>query len=347
MSDPRPADPSQPDALRRQLETWLNQQNQTLLEEVMATWQGALARFQPDETLLGQMWEAARGPLAFAPPAGTGDADLAPALDLLEGATSQSDLLKRLLEALSAQAERCALFILKQGLASLYAHRGFEAEAPRKAGAVVPPEELEALIHGLGWNLRRKGPAYSALLGSLSAFEAADVAIFPLRHKKKAVALVLVDSGLRQKLDHPEQARALVLIASALLASLAAGKEEEPKAPAAPEPEPQPSAPTQVVPEPIEPPQPLDLDPKTRAAAERLARVLVGDVELYFPEKVTRARTHGNLYGLLRDELERSRATFVERFGEEVENQYRIFTTTTVQQLCDGDGSKLGNAPWA
>lgn len=345
MSDPRPADPSQPDALRRQLETWLNQQNQTLLEEVMATWQGALARFQPDEALLGQMREAAVGPLAFAPATGPDDADLAAALDLLEGATSQSDLLKRLLEALSAQAERSALFILKQGLASLYAHRGFEAEAPRKAGAVVPPEELEALIHGLGWNLRRKGPAYSALLGCLSAFEAADMAIFPLRHKKKAVALVLVDSGLRQKLDHPEQARALVLIASAMLASLAAGKEEEPKAHAAPEPPP--SAPTQVVPEPIEPPQPLDLDPKTRAAAERLARVLVGDVELYFPEKVTRARTHGNLYGLLRDELERSRATFVERFGEDVENQYRIFTTTTVHQLCDGDGSKLGNAPWA
>lgn len=344
MSDPRPVDPSQHDALRTQLEAWLNQQNQSLLEEVMATWQNALARFHPDEALLGQIQETSRGPVAL-PSGGTGDQDLAHALDLLEGATSQSDLLKRLLEALSAQAERSALFILKQGLASLYAHRGFEAEAPRKAGAVVPPEELEALIHGLGWNLRRKGPGYSALLGPLSAFEAADMAIFPLRHKKKAVALLLVDSGLRQKLDHPEQARALVLIASAMLAALAAGKDEEVKP--HPLPEPQPSAPTQVVPEPIEPAPAVELDPKTRAAAERLARVLVGDVELYFPEKVTRARTHGNLYGLLRDELERSRATFVERFGEDVEIQYRIFTTTTVHQLCDGDVSKLGAAPWA
>jgi hypothetical protein len=246
---------------------------------------------------------------------------------------------------MSTQAERSALFILKQGLASLYAHRGFEAEAPRKGGAVVPPNELEALIHGPGWNIRRKGPAYSALIGAISAFEATDMAIFPLRHKKKAVALILIDSGLRQQLDHPERARALVLIASALLAALAAGKEEEARPHLAPEP--QPSAPTQMVPEPIEPAPVAELDAKTRAGAERLARVLVGDVELYFPEKVARARAHGNLYGLLRDELERSRATFVERFGEDVEIRHRIFTTTTIHQLCDGDASKLGSAPWA
>jgi len=70
-------------------------------------------------------------------------------------------------------------------------------------------------------------------------------------------------------------------------------------------------------------------------------------VELYFPAKVALAHTKGNLYGQLRDELERSRATFVERFGEDVEARYRIFTTTVIQQLCDGDASKLGAAPWA
>lgn len=347
MSDPRPVDPPQDDALKARLEAWLNQKNQTLLEEVMATWQSALGHFHPDEALLSQVREAAAGaqPQPLALPADGEDVELAGALDLLEGATSQSDLLKRLLETMSSLAERSALFILKQGLASPYAHRGFEAETPKKGGAVVPPAELEALIHGTGWNIRRKGPAYSALVGAISSFEATDVAIFPLRHKKKAVALILIDSGLRQQLDHPERARALVLIASALLAALAAGKEEEVRP--HPAPEPQPSAPTQMVPEPIEPAPAAELDAKTRAGAERLARVLVGDVELYFPEKVARARTQGNLYGLLRDELERSRATFVERFGEDVEIRHRIFTTTIIQQLCDGDASKLGPAPWA
>lgn len=344
MSDSRPVDQPQNDALRIRLEAWLNQQNQTLLEEVMATWQNALGNFRPDQALLAQL----RGDLAPAgtfTPTGPQAPDLAPGLDLLEGTTSQSDLLKRLLDALTPLAERSALFILKQGLASLYAHRGFEGEAPRKAGAIVPPEELEALIHGSTRAIRRKGAGYAALLGAVSAFEASDVAIFPLRHKKRAVALVLVDSGLRPKLDHPEQVRALVLVASAMLAALAAGKEDE--HPAQPPREHQPSAPTQVVPEPIEPAAPVELDPRTRAAAERLARVLVGDVELYFPAKVALAHTKGNLYGQLRDELERSRATFVERFGEDVESRYRIFTTTVIQQLCDGDAVKLGAAPWA
>jgi len=344
MSDSRPVDQPQIDALKTRLEAWLNQQNQTLLEEVMATWQNALGNFQPDETLLAQLVEGASSAVSFAP-AGPQTPDLAPGLDLLEGAASQSDLLKRLLDALGPLAERSALFILKQGLASLYAHRGFEGEAPRKAGAVVPPEELEALIQGSTKAIRRKGAGYESLLGAVSTFEASDAAIFPLRHKKRAVALVLVDSGLRPTLDHPEQVRALVLVASAMLAALAAGKEDE--HPPQPPREAHPSAPTQVVPEPIEPVPAAELDPRTRAAAERLARVLVGDVELYFPAKVALAHTKGNLYGQLRDELERSRATFVERFGEDVETRYRIFTTTVIQQLCDGDAVKLGAAPWA
>ncbi len=343
MSDPRHEEKPQDDALRSQLEAWLNLQNHALLEEVMATWQGALAKFHPDDALLARLRDT------VSPPALTGQSDpsdthLATALDLLEGATSQSDLLKRLLDALSPLVERSALFVLKQGLASLYTHRGFESGAPLQSGAVVPPPDLEAVIHGLSRSLCSAGPGYSALLAPISRFEAADVAIFPIRHKKKAVALLLVDSGLRQKIDHPVQIRALALATSAMLASLAAGKEEEPR--------PQPvelraSAPTQVVPEAIEATPSAELDPRTRAAAERLARVLVGDVELYFPEKVAQAHAGGNLYGLLRNELERSRATFVDRFGEGVEIQYRIFTNTLIQLLCDGDATKLGAAPWA
>ena len=60
-----------------------------------------------------------------------------------------------------------------------------------------------------------------------------------------------------------------------------------------------------------------------------------------------RAQSQGNLYALLRDELERSRANFVERFGEDVEIQHRIFTNTIIQLLCNGDKAKLGSAPWA
>ncbi len=90
----------------------------------------------------------------------------------------------------------------------------------------------------------------------------------------------------------------------------------------------------------------IGLDPKVRSAAERLARVLTGDIELYFPAKVTQARTTGNLYGLLREELERSRQTFLDRFGAQLESDHGIFKATVVALLCDGDASKLGTTPW-
>ena len=362
MREARPTDSTQPDLLRARLEAWLNEQNQALLEGVMATWQQSLQRFQPDEILL----EGLRESLVRSDPftaSDASDAPLATALDLVETATSQSDLLKRLLDALVPLVERSALFILKQGLASLYAQRGFESDAPAKPGAVVPPPELEALIQGLVRNLRRKGPGYSALLAPLGPFEAAEAAIFPIHHRKKTVALLLVDSGLRNHLDHPDQVRALAHSASAMLAALAAGKEDEaparpiarpavapslttpPPSPAPPETI-HPSAPTERLADPLEATAPKEVDPRTQASAERLARVLVGDIELYFPAKVAQARSTGNLYRLLRDELERSRATFVERFGEGLERQSHIFSRTLIQQLCDGDPGKLGAHPW-
>jgi hypothetical protein len=344
MSDSHPVDQPQNDALRRHLEAWLNQQNQTLLEEVMATWQDALSHFRPDESLLARLLEAAAGPGTHAA-AGPRAPGLDSALDLLEEATSQSDLLKRLLEALSSMAERSAVFVLKQGLASLYAHRGFETVLPVKTVTVALPAELESLIQGSIHAIRRRGPGYQALITRLGGFEAPDAAIFALRHKKRTVALVLVDSGQGPALEHPEQARALVLVASALLASLSTANDGG--SPSRPTPENKPGAPTQVAPLPIESPAPAALDPNTRAAAERLARVLVGDVELYFPAKVSQARAEGNLYGLLREDLERSRATFVDRFGEEVEVRHRIFTNTVIHQLCEDEVSKLGAAPWA
>ncbi|WP_306590054.1 hypothetical protein [Geothrix sp. 21YS21S-4] len=337
MSDLRPVDPPASDPLHREVEAWLRQRREALADE----FQAACARLVPDADLAERLRRAVPSP---PPSAGSAFAD---ALDLVEGAATQSDLLKRLLDALAPLAGRSALFILRQGLASLYAHRGFDPGAPPPTGAVVPPPELEAVIQGSARAIRSKGPAYAALLAALSAPEAADLAILPLRHKRKTVALLLMDSGAQPALDHPEFLRALVLAASATLASLAAAAKEETSPHLRPGGFPTPSAPTQALPESLDGLAEPELDGRTRASAERLARVLVSDVELYFPAKVAQGRTHGDLYRLLRDELERSRATFVDRFGEPLEARHRIFTTTVIQHLCEGDASKLGTPSWA
>lgn len=409
--------PQPSDALKQILRTWLHDRHQALLEQVMMTWEEGLGRLQPDDALAAELLAAVPAPAPAAQKAITSDPELGMALDLLDNAPSQAEVLHKLLDGLRPFADRSALFIIKQGIASLYAFRGFDGETIRAGTPVVPPPELEALISGQLPMIQQPGEAYLALVHPLSGLTSADICIHPIRLKRKTVALVMADSGLRRALDNPQHIRALVRAAEAALAFLAGPKDEDrpgtgplkatgpmpvsapmaapPRPAPAPPPMPRPtplppmppiglpagpssrtmqmpipapaefrpqtqpvppaqpalppaipasSMPTQQVPEPIE--AGPALDPKIRATAERLARVLVGDIELYFPQKVAQGRQQGNLYSLLRDELERSRATFIDRFGEPVEKQHRIFIQTVQAQLCEGIPSKLGPAPW-
>lgn len=328
--------------VKQALEAWIRERMGDLREQILLTWDEGQGRLAPDEALLQRLASLAPAPAAPGVAEGT-EAELGAALDLIEGSGSQGDVLKRLLEGLQPFVERSALFVVKQGIASLYAQRGFEADNPRMGAPVVPPPELDALIQGTRPRIERPGPAYQALLGPLSRFEASDAWILPLALRRKCVALLLVDAGLRQVLDHPNHVRALVRAAESCLSHLAGMKEEERTAPPPPPP---PSSPTMRIPEPIsEPPEPA-LDPKVRANAERSARVLVGDIELYFPAKVAQGRQTGRLYPLLREELDRSRASFVDRYGHDLEERHHIFYTTVVQQLCEGNAGLLAGAPW-
>lgn len=327
------------EALRAPLSAWVAERHQRMLEEVMAAWQEAMHRFHPDQALLDRL-AAALPPAPAA--ASTDERDVSLALDLLEGATNQADVLKRLLEGMEPLVERSALFVLKQGLATLYAWKGFEGDRPKAGTTVVPTPDMEELISGARHALGR-GAGTKALLSVLTPMEGADARILPLRLRRKPVALLLLDSGLRQSLDQPQTLRALALAASACL-SAHAGKEDE-----RPAPEPtnaHPTAPTMMIPEPIPAPAVAELDPKVRASAERFARVLASDIELYFPAKVAQARSGGNLYRLLGDELDRSRVSFLDRFGVETEATHGLFKKAVIDQLCDGDPGKLGPLPW-
>ncbi len=338
------------ESIKPLVQAWIQERVQSLREQVLSTWDEGMGQFRPDEALLQSILDAA-GPAAVEDPFLDApmdtEHDLGGALDLIEAALSQGEVLKNLLEGLQPFVERSALFVVKQNTATLYAHRGFESDQPRLGALVVPPAELSGLIQGQLSSANRPGEAYLALLGVLSRFEASDARILPLRLRRKPVALLLVDSGIRQVIDHPHHVRALAHAAEAALSFQAGQKEEERVTIPSPR-EVTPSMPTQQLPDPVSSENAIPaLDPKIRANAERSARVLVGDIELYFPAKVAQGKTHKNLYALLRDEMERSRASFVERYGAEVEDRYCIFHSTLIQQLCDGDPTLLGTVPWS
>jgi len=334
-------DDSNQAALKTLLQQWINDRHQALREQVLAAWREGQEQLAPDDRLVQMIcdFSAPEPELLPIDP----DADLGSGLDLLAEAATQGEVLKHLLDAIMRFAERGALYVIKQGIATLYAHRGFEADHPRLGVPVVPPPELEQLIQGRSALVADPGPAYLSLLGPLSRFEASAARIIPLHLRRKTVALLLVDSGLQESLAHPNILRAIVLAAEVRLAYLAGAREEERVAQA----EAQPSVLTQRIPDPIAESAPPALDPMVRINAERSARVLVGDIELYFPAKVTQGQNQGNLYAAMRDELDRSRASFVERYGAELESQHQIFYKTVVQQLCAGNPARLGPAPWA
>ena len=334
------------DSLKSVLQQWINQRHQSLLEKVMVTWQDGMSALEPDAELIEELKKAGPAPepqeeLFGSAPSDLGE-QLGRAIDAMEAAPSQAEVLKALLEGLHPFVERCALFVVKQGIANLYAARGFETEGPKLGAPVMPTPRIEALLSGKLHCLRETGEAYGSLLVPLSRFEASDALVLPLRLRRRAVAMLLVDSGLRQAIDHPAEVRALAHVAEASLSYLAGAKEEDRTVSA----ESLPHQPTQQIVQPIQEAAP-PLDPKVRATAERLARVLVGDIELYFPQKVTQGQQSGNLYTVLKEELDRSRATFIDRFGEDTESHHRIFSSTIIQQLCGGDLARLGPAPWA
>jgi hypothetical protein len=330
-------------SMKHVLSQWVTERQTALLEQVMLTWHEAMGRMNPDDDLVELLLATQPLPEVVELPAEDLDGDLGAALDLLEAATTQGEVLKRLLDNLQPLTGRCALFVVKQGIASLYGHRGFDPGTARTGAPVVPPAQLEDLIQGRTGLILGPGPAYEALLGPLGQAPAPNLRILPLHLRRKTVAIVLVDSGPAGALRRPNHMRALALGAEARLSHLAGIKEEERAAP----PEPHPSMLTQRIPDPIAEVAGPALDPKVRANAERSARVLVGDIELYFPEKVQHGQDQGNLYGALRDELDRSRHSFVERYGVDLEAQHQIFYQTVVQQLCGGNAARLGQPPWA
>lgn len=342
-------DENVPASMQSLLTEWVNERHQVLMEQVLFTWQEAMGRMKPDDDLIARLLETLPPPpepVAEPPREDPGEAleaALGAALEAMEQAATQGEVLKRLLDALTRFTERSALFVVKQGIATLYAHRGFEGETPKAGAPVVPPPDLEHLIQNGNLVIQAPGGAYTALLGPLSQTGAADLRIIPLNLRHRTVAVLLVDSGPRPAIGHPHHVRALAYVAEARLTYLAGPKEAPKPAPA----EHHPSSLTQLLADPIAETSGPGLDPRVRTNAERSARVLVGDIELYFPDKLLQAQKQGDLYGVMRDELDRSRESFVERYGVDLEIQHQIFYQTVIQQLCQGDASRLGQAPWA
>ena len=76
--------------------------------------------------------------------------------------------------------------------------------------------------------------------------------------------------------------------------------------------------------------------------AQRFARLLIDEIKLYNQTKVNEGRKHKDLYDRLKDDIEKSRATYQKRYGNTPAGGADYFNQELTRSLAEDDISLLG-----
>jgi hypothetical protein len=83
-------------------------------------------------------------------------------------------------------------------------------------------------------------------------------------------------------------------------------------------------------------------DADTHRKAQRFARLLMDEIKLYNQAKVAEGRKNRDLYDRLKEDIEKSRATYMKRYGSTVASQGDYFSVEMVRSLAEDDVSLMG-----
>jgi hypothetical protein len=135
---------------------------------------------------------------------------------------------------------------------------------------------------------------------------------------------------------------------AAMAAAAAPGGVSEPAAAPQPAPLPPPApAAAPVVEKPLAPtaetaPVAAD-DAELHKKAKRFAKLLVDEIKLYNQQKVADGRANRDLYDRLREDIDKSRATYDKRYGQTMAAGADYFRKEVIRILADNDESLLGS----
>jgi len=76
--------------------------------------------------------------------------------------------------------------------------------------------------------------------------------------------------------------------------------------------------------------------------AQRFARLLVDEIKLYNQAKVAEGRKHKDLYDRLKEDIEKSRATYKKRYGNTAAASGDYFNQELIRSLAEDDSSIMG-----
>jgi hypothetical protein len=78
--------------------------------------------------------------------------------------------------------------------------------------------------------------------------------------------------------------------------------------------------------------------------AKRFAKLLVDEIKLYNQPKVAEGRQNRDLYERLKEDIDKSRATYDKRYGESSVAGSDYFTQELIRILADNDVSLMGGS---
>ena len=294
-------------------------------------------------------------------------ASLQKAISAIQGGTTQKEILRALLDNAALYSERVALFVIKNGSAGGWQGSGFShddriKDFPLDIGSGLAASVLQSRAAEMG----SASEVDSHFISKFGAPGSSKIALLPLLLKDKVSALVYADGGSDGRLDSAAL-DVLVRATSAWLEVISQRKQahregaNEPEmhaaSPAINDPfaahAPLHSGKAQAVPEAamsaaasasagsaaIVGGEEADVHQK----AQRFARLLMDEIKLYNQAKVAEGRKHKDLYDRLKEDIEKSRATYQKRYGNTAAGTADYFNQELIRSLAEDDVSLLGN----
>ena len=276
-------------------------------------------------------------------------------ISAIQESTVQADILKALLEGTSKFCARSALFVVRGTTLAGWQARGFSDENIRNLNIDASKGLAARAIQARTRTSSSAAEFDSNFVQNQGSPSDGNATVFPLVVKDKVAAVLYCDSGRASATPSDYSAVELLtrhaclwLEHAAVKRHLAPGAEvgaQAPSmtaspsvAPAAPVPKPPPPA----APEPAIENLPAE-EQELHKKAKRFAKLLVDEIKLYNQAKVTEGKQNRNLYKLLREDIEKSRATYDKRYGSTPVAPAKYFDSEVVRILADNDRSLMGN----
>ena len=300
------------------------------------------------------------------PQPGASNAALQKAISTVQSGSTQKEILRALLESTILYSGRAALFVVKNGVASGWQGTGFgngdvrDFTLEMKSRLVGQAMQSRAAEHG---SIADFDPAFLKKFGKPSGSSAV---VLPLLLKDKVSALIYADEGDGSSLD-AAALDVLVRATSSWLEVVSQRKQAhkevstEPHEVAHSAPSNDPfaahaplhAASAQAAPAaamsaaaawgggPVSAPAGEDGD--LHRKAQRFARLLMDEIKLYNQAKVAEGRKNRDLYDRLKEDIEKSRATYQKRYGNTSAASADYFNQELIRSLAEDDVSLLGS----